>query len=238
MPNVQVNVKVETKFFEDQFWKYVAAGIRTAKQATIDKLFMVAREASWFTRKAAQKEIEKTLGKVTVTGKNGRYRHRLVKARDHDAPLIALMVQKRMFKDKGHGFTGPTRFADIRAKIQQVIQARIASLAYIKSGWIPAIQALAPLASVKGSMKNARTDADVKQIGPTIKGRAEIKDSATTLMGLIENSAWAKHDKTGALEKYGGQGLQHAFDYEAKDTQAEIEKRMKEGADEFNRAQR
>lgn len=236
---LKTNAKVETAFFEAEFRKYVKAGIRGAKQAIIDKLFMVARKASWWTDRVQQKEIAKSLGTVTARGhKDGRrrYHHRLVRVESErygNAPLIALIINSRI--EKGKGFKGAGRFSEMRAKIEQVMRARVFSTAYTASGWLTAIQKLAPLASIK--TKSTRADADIKHVGRE-KGRSEIEESPDFLQGLIENSAWAKRDKTGAFEKYAWKGLQIAFDSEAKDTKNKVEEYMQEATDAFNNSQR
>jgi hypothetical protein len=229
------NAKVDTGFFLQKWREYVKVMSRTLPQAINDKLFMIARQALWRTEKADKRDIQKTLGKITYLGqKDGRkrYRHRLAKARDNDAPLIALIIQKRQRESGEKGLHGSA----MRAKIQQVIGARMSSIAYIKSGWLPAIQTLAQVSSIKATAEE-RDDKDARQIGKP-KGKASIAKAGDIIQGHIENSAWAKRDTKGAFMKYGSRGLQAGFDAEAKEMDVYIKRKIDPAAEAFNRSQR
>jgi hypothetical protein len=235
-----MDVKLDRTKFDATFQEYVKASGRSLPQIVNNKLFMIARQSLWFTEKADKKSIAKTLGKITYLRQKNYtpvYRHTLRKARDYsEAPLAAIIAHKRKKKKDGHGFTGPGRFAAMRQAIQVLIGARNASVAYIKSGWLPAIQTLAKVSTIKAG--NVRDDKAARQIGKP-KGRAlAAKDFSKRVTGFIENEAWAKRDKKKAFQRYGGAGLQAAFNYETQRMIPYIEERLGPAAEKFNAAQR
>jgi hypothetical protein len=244
-----VSTKVQTSHFQRTFRDYLAVTSRTLVDAVNNKLFMIARKASWFTHKANARHIARDLGKITyLRQKNYQkiYRHRLTKStrpQTQGAPLAALIVNKRRGGDraKGFGIGGAIRGkaglygAAMRHAIQVMIGARNASIAYIKSGWLPAIQAFAKVATIKAPF--ARDDQAARQIGKP-KGWAETAKVGDIIKGTIANEAWATRDHKNAFKKYGGQGLQHAIDSEWADTKAQIQKELNEIAHEFNRQQK
>jgi hypothetical protein len=232
---ITVNTKVETAHFQSRFAEYLKVTTRSFAQAVNDKLFMIARAALWNTHKTDVKSISRDLGKVTYLRQKNHdrlYRHTLKKSATRPGvPLAALIVQKR--QDEGKGLYG----AAMRHAIQVMITARNVSVAYIKSGWLPAIQALAKVSSI--TAKNARDDSAARQVGrPKGRAVAAIADPAGKITGLIENEAYAKRDKTGAFEKYGNVGLQAGIDHEWKEMDVYIRKKMQPGNDQFNRSQR
>jgi hypothetical protein len=231
MSDLVTNTKVDTSYFLQKWTEYRKVMSRTLPQAVNDKLFMVARASLWFTHKADKKDIEKTLGKVSVsTTKHGkkRYAHRLVKAAQHDAPLIALIINKR--RGKGEGLRGEA----MRAEVQRVLSARMRSRAYIKSGWLPAIKELAAVTSVP--TKFPFPD-DAVQIGK-VKGRAETAKEGDIIKGFIENEAYATRDNKGAFERFGSKGLQAGIDNEGKEMDVYIKRKIQPAADAFNASQR
>jgi hypothetical protein len=229
------NCKVDAGYFLESWERYRKVMSRTLVQAVNDKLFMIARQSMWATEKADEKDIARTLGKVTYMGKRKgrrRYSHRLVKAREENAPLIALIIQKR--QGPGQGLYGQ----QMREKIQQVIGARNVSIAYIKSGWLEAIQTLAPHSSISVSnVSNARSKEGARRIGGP-KGKADIAKPGDVIMGMITNEAWAKHDKKGAFMRVGTAGLQIGLDKEGKESDKYVQDHIRPVEAAFNRSQK
>jgi hypothetical protein len=235
---VAAEIKLDRSKFDATFKEYVKASKRSLPQIVNNKLFMIARESLWFTEKADKKSIAKTLGKITYVRQKDYdriYKHRLTKGSKHTkAPLAALIIHKR--KGKGKGFKGSGRFQEMRHAIQVLIAARNVSIAYIKSGWLPAIQTLAQVSTIKA--KNVRDDKAARQIGKPKGSAVAAKEFSNVIMGYIKNEAWTKRDKKRAFQRYGGAGLQAAFDYETQRMIPYIEDRLKPAADKFNAAQR
>jgi hypothetical protein len=231
MAEFSTNCSVDAGYFLQQWREYVKVMSRTLPQAVNDKLFMIARASLWFTHKADKKDIEKALGKISVVNSSAgkqRYRHRLKKAQQNDAPLIALIINRR--RGRGRGLRGQA----MREEIQKVMSARMRSRAYIKSGWLPAIKELAAVTSIP--TRHPFPD-EAAQVGQA-KGRAEIAKPGDMIRGLIENTAFTKRDTKGAFLKFGEKGLQAGLDYEGKDTESYIRKKVQPAEEAFNRSQR
>jgi hypothetical protein len=201
--------------------------------------YYVARKATWFTHKADRGKIEAALGKritvprVSVKFGKARIVNRrelqLTQARDSEAPVAALIINKR--RGKGNGLHGREM---VRA-IRQMIAARLRSVAYTKSGWIPSIRAL--------SVKAEKAGAPPMDTAAKVYGRA--KGSAFPAVSLhsksaatLINEAWAKHDKNNAFYRYGSQGLQRAFNDETAHMERRIKEKMLAIANGFNAAQK
>jgi hypothetical protein len=229
---VGVDVKLDRTKFDATFKEYVKASGRALPQIINNKLFMIARQSVWFTEKANKDRISKSLFKqvkVSVVTKSG-------KTRESEAPLVALIVHKQQKRLKGAGFHGASRHDQMRAAIEKKIAARERSVAYIKSGWLPSIQALAKVSTIKTT--TARRDKDAKQYGKAKGQAAPAKDFTEKPIGYIENYAWAKRDKKGAFMRVGTRGHQAAFDYETQRMIPYIEDHLQPAAEKFNAAQR
>ena len=114
-----------------------------------------------------------------------------------------------------------------------MLGSRMRSLAFIKSGFVPGVKALAPFADKTGQ---PATDESAKQIGQA-KGEAIPAKESFSPEGQLANFASAKRDIRAALSKYGGEGLQIAFDDEAASMLDYMEKKLRPDADAFNRRQ-
>lgn len=227
--------------FDRTFEKYMEHASRDLVTAINTKAWYIARKATWFTHKADAGKIQSQLGRrVTVSHsviKNGaarmvkRSHMELTQARDHDAPLAALIVNKRRGRKGEKGLQG----REMVQAIRDMLAFRMSSIAYTKSGWLPAIRALASLAD--------RTNPP--PMDTTAKARGRVKGEAVPALALhsksaatILNEAWAKHDSTNAFYRYGASGLQRAFNDEAASMSQYIRRKMLEAESEFNAAQR
>ncbi len=224
--------------FTETLAEYIKYTSRTLTSAINTKAYYVARKAVWFTGKTDKGKMQKDLGgfvRVQRTNKKGKLVTRrqieLTGARDYNAPLAAVIINKRRGLKKQSGLYG----RQMAVAIRKMLSARLRSVAFIKSGWLPAIQALAPFAEKKNEPD---TDRDAAQVG-NAKGRAsEARESDLITEATIVNLASAVRDKKNALEKYGIPGLDQAFNDEAQSMAQYIEDRMKPDADRFNAQQR
>jgi hypothetical protein len=235
--------KWDQRRFDRTFLRYLQFTSRTFVQAVNTKAYYIARKALWFTHKADRGKVESVLGKYVTTQrttKKGRVMNRrrleLTKARSHDAPLAAVIINKRRGA-KAAGGKGGLYGKAMALAIREMMAARIKSIAYIKSGWLPAIRALAKLADKKGQ---PAIDSAAKQIGGTPKGSAvpAVLSSSTSAASII-NETWTKHDPNGAaMMKYGASGLQRAFNDEAASMTQYLKDKMRPAETEFNAANR
>ena len=189
--------------------RYIEVNGRDVATILNSKAYFVARRALWNTRKADTKEIRA-----------------LRQARHRDGGLlVGAMIQKQRMEylGAGHGLYG----RPMRKAIDQLLASRLRAIAFLKSGWIPAIQGLDPKAEDKAGA--APRVSGVRQFGVPKGGFNVARPSS--LVAKIINTAQALSDTKGALENIGGEGLRRAFADEAASMEAYIEKKLKKAAD-------
>jgi hypothetical protein len=114
--------------------------------------------------------------------------------------------------------------SEMRGLISAFVAARLKSIAYLKSGWIPAIKKLAAALGVSGS---------VAGVGfRKAHGSATVaRDGIWNVTATITNAATSKDPKE-PLVLFGGPALQRAFDNEQRSMEEEIERRLRRAAGE------
>lgn len=225
----------DQKKFDVILSNYLKHTSRSVVTAINTKAYFIARKAVWFTAKADSGKIKSSLGKIVTVqrlNKKGNFVRKreleLVKSERVDAPLAALIINARLGRAKKGGFYGKRMARAIR----ELLSARLRSVAFIKSGWIPAIKLLAPLADKRGV---PGTDPAAKQIGIPKGSAIPANANSATIKAVIENNAAAKRDVKDALGKYGGRGLATAFEDEANSMLDYIMSHLKPPTDEANR---
>jgi hypothetical protein len=231
-----VSTTVNTSRFDSTFKRYLAHTKRALQVAINTKAYFVARKAVWFTDKAEKGKIRSALTEtiqVASKRKPGTVRNRRVlrKARDYDAPLAAVIINARRGRTGKKGLFG----ADMKVAIRDMLAARLRSVAYIKSGWLPAIRALAKVSEKRGQPS---IDTSAKQVGNAKGAGIPAGGDGKLSIARIINEAWAKHDTKNSLERVGGRGLQRAFNDETASMSQYIADKMNPAAKEFNAAQR
>lgn len=224
--------------FDDTLARYMEVTSRSVTQVVNTKAWYIARKAIWFTEKADRGKIESSLGRMvmvnrlTKSGKTVRRRQlELVQSERTQAPLAALIINSRLGKKNLPGLYGRAMDAAIR----DLLSSRYRSIGFIKSGWLPSVQKLGPLADKGGAAPQIDTAA--RRFGLE-KGYAEPAEPGWAPSAAIINEAVARHDAGGAaLSRVGSKGLQMAFDDEAASMEDYIRRKLEPEAGEFNRAQ-
>lgn len=230
----------QTKF-DAALREYVKFSGRTLQVIVNTKAYYIARKALWFTVKGDYTRMRMSLGgmvpiqRITKKGKlvNSRYLE-LTRARDVEAPLAVAILQARARKEgKRSVYFGVSHAKGVRlmaAAVRGLLTARARSIGFIKSGWLPSIQILAPLSDREGEPQIDRT---AREIGRP-KGTARPATIGFQLRAEIVNLASPIRDKKGALLSYGSRGLDQAFADETASMWEYIERKMKPDADKFN----
>lgn len=214
-----VTFKVDMREFDRTMREYRKYSKRDPKTICDTKACFIARRATLETPKANKASITKDLGREIKSGKNAG-KLRLKKGTTHNAPLAALIINKR--RGKGHGLQG----AAMAEAIRQMIAGRVKSIAFMKSGWLPAIRALLPLAQRRGLPRQDRSMAQTgRDKGYAVPAREDWRATTT-----IANTATTKRDHKGALIKYGSAPLQRAIDAEEASMRDYIERKQRESA--------
>jgi hypothetical protein len=109
-----------------------------------------------------------------------------------------------------------------------MIGGRIRSIHFLQSGWLPAIRKLEPL--VRGEGANTVSFRGARQVGQE-KGTAIPARPGMKAKAMIENRVRSEGKRANdALIRYGGPGLQQAFDDEARSMLDLIHRRQVEEA--------
>lgn len=217
--------RLNTAEFERTRREYMKFTRRDTATVINTKLFYIARRATVETPKANKASMVQELkGKrmKAVKLKSGRIKN--VKS-----TLAELIIWGRRLKSGGS-----TKKKDMREEVKKLIAARLRSIAFIKSGWIPAIKRLESLAERIGGAA-ARPDRSAKQIGKP-KGSAKPAREGVRPIGSITNDALPKGRK-GLLNRiFGGKrnevlaiatpALQRAFDFEVRSMKDYIARKL------------
>lgn len=221
--------------FESTLREYLRVTSRTLPKVVNTKLYYIARKAVWFTQKADVEHIRSELGRfVTVSELNRKgktvKRRRLVlaPARSHNAPLAALIVNKR--RGVGKGLYG----AAMARAVREMVAARSRSTAFLKSGFLPGVKKLAPFADKAGQ---PAMDSSAKVIGRAKGDGQPANEMDFNPVAFIVNEASALRDRNTALFRVAGKGLEIAFDDETASMLEYIERKMNPDAQDFNRKQ-
>lgn len=125
--------------------------------------------------------------------------------------IAGMMINKRRRERGEKGLYGE----DMKEAVAMVRSARLRSVSFLKSGWIPAIKRLQPLAArIGGSVP--RQDRGAKQIGAA-KGAGMPANPGMRAVCRILNEASGKHTTMEGLAHavtVGEIGLAKAFDFE------------------------
>lgn len=240
--------------FDRTLADYMKISTRTLAEIVNNKAYYVARKALWFTRKADAGSIRSSLGEIRRRGqvvKSARgslisYRFTIKTThlqlhdsnRYADVPLAALLVQSKAAKaGRRSPWFGRNRAAGaaaMTAAIRNLIVARLRSVAYLKSGWLPSIKLFGSAVADKSGLPPI----EGKQTGRP-KGRGEKAKPGFIVRASIENFARTiKDPRYEALTRHGAPALQRAFDDEAQSMREYIERKMKGDADAFNQGQK
>jgi hypothetical protein len=121
-------------------------------------------------------------------------------------------------------------------KFNAMLNARVASRNFIRTGWLSVIQSLAPIVKGKGGRTYDRHT--VARRG-SMKGFAKPAKDGWSPSVVIENTASAKSDKKYGLIRFGMPALQRAFDRETVDmAQYMNDEILKEETEKFNADQK
>ena len=223
-----VQVKVNEREWRDTIRQYQKVSRRTNKEITDAKAFFVARGAIDETHKANKLAIGKELSQVvynfqnTATGSRRSFKTVTRFGRfgqTHQVPVAALLINWKRGQMGKPGLFGEA----MKRAVQHFIANRQRSVAFLRSGWLPALRILSPF--VKSKAGAAPLDAETKRHGEG-KGSATPASEGAKARTVIVNAVGESGHHSEAVEKYAVPGLQKAFDNERKSMLEYIEKKM------------
>lgn len=211
-----MDVTFEQSKFNEVLERYVEAAAKDLATVLNTKAYYIARKSLWFTKKAEPKTIRAI--QQSATTKRER-------APATGGLLIGAMINKRL--GKGKGLYGPP----MTRAITSFTASRLRSVAFMKSGWLPAIRGLAQLAENPG--KAGPMDSNVMQLGAP-KGSYRPAYSAS-LTATIENAVHSQTNTEERTRRMMEKGLAFAFEDEAASMEEYILKKLNERAAEANK---
>jgi len=222
--------------FQNTLKRYLQVNRRTLPEALNEKAYFIVagspttQGAIRLTRKADYQRIKDELGAQMMSigiGKRGKAlkKQSLQIVTDYWAQLSVLIIIARLRK-KGEKIPPA---AELKEKALKMVRARIASVGFIRSGWLPALRRLARF-SKYGRVKFASGDLP-KKTGD-FKGGVS---PATAAQGnfakcVIWNSAGGLTKHKGALIKYGQPGLEKAVQEETASMKKYLAGKLRENA--------
>ena len=229
-----VQVKVNEREWRDTIRKYQRVSRRTSKEITDSKAYFIARGAIDETHKANKLAIGKELSKVIFDFKNtatGSRRSLKTSTRfgrwgqTHQVPIAALLVNWKRGQMGKPGLFGEA----MKQAVQHFIANRQRSVAFLRSGWLPALRILSPF--VKSKAGAVPLDPETKRHGEG-KGSATPASEGAKARTVIVNSVGESGHHSEAVEKYAVPGLQKSFDNEKKSMLEYIEDKLRAAAHE------
>lgn len=228
--------KLDAREFNGTLARYAKLSRRERPVIVNTKAFYIARAAVRNTDKADKQKLVSELRASrlkAVVGKSGKVRNV-----HYNLAQLIIIARRAALGLK----TTKDAIAD---DVKKLINARKRSIGFLKSGWLPAIRLLEPLADRIGGAP-ARLDKSAVQVG-TSKGKARAAlESQLVATAVITNNALPKHRGSGSVlariirhfhdpdqqQAYAvaEAGLQKAVESETASMLAYIEKKMKQAA--------
>ena len=203
---MQPKFKIDRREFDKAWREYRRFNRRDLAETINTKLFFIARRAVIETPKANKSQIK-------ITRKTGA--------------VLGRIINKRRGQRGERGLYGD----EMSKAVETIVAARKRSVAFLKSGWIPAIKKLEPY--VKSKRGVARNDSSAKQVGKP-KGTGHVAKPGIVVSGSIINAIGTAGKRASphnaALLKFGSPALQRAFDSETKSMRDYIAAKMKKTA--------
>ena len=208
---------------------YLEYSGRTLPEALNEKAYFICSAAIQNTHKADADTIRRELGgeMQSVIGKRGKAlkRKKLGFSGSYSMSLAVAIIVARLRKA---GKQIPNANA-LAAMGLDLIRSRLRSVAFIRSGWLPALRRLAKFSKygrIKFAVGDTGRQYGIAKGGVTPAARTGGLNSRV----IFWNSAGGESKHKDALNKYGGAGLDAAFRQETASMSEYIERKMREGA--------
>jgi hypothetical protein len=251
---MQAAVTVDTTRFKETVQQYMGWTSRSLTEACNEKAFRVSIRAVEETKKANAQEIKAVFGQATVlTLSKRRVKGKSVyrrtgnlstfsgQSREHKAPLLAVIINAR--RGEGRGLYGPA----MTAEMNKVFGARMSSISFIRSSFIPAIKKLEPFSRYAKGVPSQ--DPTAKIVGRPKGGAdpaAKIELGSAKNPDKIEAKLWTSLGGEGkrgdkimkATLEYARKGLEAAVEHERQSMEKYILDKMDADAARFNAANR
>lgn len=210
---VNLNIKVDSKSFDKAYKDYIAFSKKSVEEIANKTVFEVAKLATTTTKTTPKEQIASEL-KQTV--KNG-------------APLAALIVNRDRKAKGRRGLYGPS----MAKAVDSLIKRRQRTAKFVAAGWIAAVRAIAPFVRQK-----AGSPMPTGKAKSSLGGALPARNVAGKASSVIWNSVFGGKGKDSKPQKVTDvelQGLEQAVRRKTADMLVYINRKLKEGAERFNR---
>jgi len=230
-----VSFKINTREFDKTLKEYYQFHKRhTVPDIVNKKALYIARGAMRETYRPNKITIGKALSDLVYVFKNTkkgavkklatRKTYNAFGAQSGEAPIAALIINFLRGKRGKKGLFG----AEMKKAIKKLITKRQQAVAYLASGWIPAIKRLDPL--VKRKSDAPAIDKDVRALKKSARGSGTAATEARPVAQIVSEAIASFSTTKDPLGKYGEPALQRAFDKETASMKQNIEDEMRKAA--------
>tara|TARA_Y100000310_G_scaffold319897_1_gene375725 strand:- start:665 stop:1459 length:795 start_codon:yes stop_codon:yes gene_type:complete len=224
--------------FDRVMKEYMKVTSKTAVGAVNQKLYNIALKAMQLTPKASMKKVVKYWSEANTEKYKSRSRGRKVRKKKggfkkkragskvtrHPMLPRVISAQKR--------FTRLTPTQEMWEAVEKRQKQRKSSIAFIKSGWVPAIQAFGARVSPDFHSKpRTRVNRKLVRGKPYGKGKPARNTGSPVATASMLNSVGSYGDHAAkALSRYGKKPLRRAIDIETNDSLKYLARKMKKDA--------
>jgi hypothetical protein len=242
---IRGTLRVNTREFTSTLKRYAALSKRTPAEICNRKAFAILRRAVWYTHKSSTDQIVHELGAAEAfnlrLNKAGKNKGKYSQAKSNKTYAFNKTAAgeagrfERIFVGRLKKMEKKIPKAEELARMMlQAFKARLRSIAFIKSGFVPAREGFktwcrahnVPLGKASAPTESSGIGGP-KEVGQKKGGLAPANFNWFTRATFF-NAANARHGTNkNALSDYAGPAMQAAFNEERRDTLEEIERRLK-----------
>lgn len=217
-----MQIKMDTKEFDAALNEYMQFAKKAPSEILNAKCYYIARQCTFTTKAADKNAIRSELNAPSRT--------------NSDVSLAVILAQKRAIEKNGKGLNSN----ELKKAVKSFIAARIRSVNFLRSGWLPAIRIL-DNALKRGDVTFAKRFAPkqnnaVKQYGADKGTAIWARKDTPRCFAEIENDVEA--DGNSKVHEYLIVGLQEAINREVQSMRQYIDRKYNEYIDKWNKKKR
>ena len=232
----EIKFTVDDREFQRTLRAYARQSRRDAADIVNRKALFVSLRAIKETPKADKLAIGKELSALIFDFKQTAkgYIRKLKTAtrfgrfgQTHEVPIVALLINAQRGRQGKKGLYGDA----MKQAVQKFISARQRTVAFLRSGWLPAVKVLSPL--VRNKSGAPKVDSETMHRRPGAGGAIAASEGwrvkATIHNAIAAGGKDAQHHAQG-VERYGVPALQRALKLEEQDMRQFMEDKARESA--------
>lgn len=212
--------------FDSTLNEYMRWTSKSWWEAVNSHAYYIARKALWFTKKASAADIRSSLRRLGLSSSRTTASGRVVEG--SEAPRGQLIINAARRKLGLPSIYG----REMAEAIDKLEASRLRSIAFVKSGWLPAIRILEAFGVNKS--KAAPMDRAARVRGQEKGSAYPAVEGATMICRIINSVGASGPDRGNVLDRIAGPALDLAFFDETNSMREYIERKMAEDAAKAN----